>query len=235
MTADGPWQYRLHQLTGNKWANSDVEMETGAGIVPYTFRKSNLVNAIQWAIGLELLLLVEDPWRVFLTTDHPNAGPFIFYPHVIKLLMDKDFRDEVFAGCPKRARKRTVLAEIKREYSLYEIAIITRAGTAKALGLKDKGHLGVGADADIAIYPKKDDPEEMFSRARYVLKGGEVVVKEGKVVKSVQGRTFYVEPPREDWIERELREEFERYYTISFENYPVQDAYLPQSEVIRCE
>ena len=234
MTADGPWQYRLHQLTGNKWANSDVEMETGAGIVPYTFRRRNLVNAIQWAIGLELLLLVEDPWRVFLTTDHPNAGPFIFYPHIIKLLMDRDFREEVLAGCPKKARKRTVLAEIDREYTLYEIAIVTRAGTARALGLKDKGHLGVGADADIAIYPKKDDPEEMFSRARYVLKDGKIVVKDGRVVESVQGKTIYVAPPREDWIERELKEEFERYYTVSFENYPVQDAYLPQSEVIRC-
>lgn len=234
MTADGPWQYRLHQLTGNKWANSDVEMETGAGIVPYTFRKHNPVNVIQWAIGLELLLLIEDPWRVFLTTDHPNAGPFIFYPHIIKLLMDKDFRDEVFAGCPKRARKRAVLAEIKKEYSLYEIAIITRAGTAKALGLKNKGHLGVGADADIAIYPKDSDPARMFSCPRYVLKGGEVVVKDGKVVNPVQGKTFYAEPPHEDWIEGELREDFERYYTISWANYPVQDAYLPKREVVRC-
>jgi formylmethanofuran dehydrogenase subunit A len=234
MTADGPWQYRLHKLSGNKWANSDVEMETGAGVVPYEFRRRSLVNAIQWAIGLELLLLIEDPWRVFLTTDHPNAGPFIFYPHIIKLLMDKDFRDEMFSKCSKRARERAILAKIDREYSLYEIATITRAGTAKALGLENKGHLGVGADADIAIYPKKDDTEEMFSCPRYVLKGGEVVVKDGKVVRSVQGRTVYVEPPREDWIEKELKEEFERYYTVSFENYPVQDAYLPRSEVIRC-
>jgi len=211
-------------------------METGAGVVPYIFRKSNLVNGIQWAIGLELLLLVEDPWRIFLTTDHPNAGPFIFYPQIIKLLMDKDSRDEVFAGCPKRARKRTVLAEIDREYSLYEIAIITRAGTARALGLKNKGHLGIGADADVAIYPKDSDRERMFSCPRYVLKGGEVVVKDGKVVKSIQGKTFYVEPPHEDadWIEGEIREDFERYYTVSWENYPVQDAYLPKCEVVRC-
>ncbi len=235
MTADGPWEYRLYQLSKNKWSNSDVEMEAGAGIVPYEFRKRSMVNAVQWAIGLELLLLINDPWRIFLTTDHPNAGPFIFYPHIIKLLMDKDFRDEMFAKCPKNAHKRTTLAEISREYSLYEIAIITRAGTAKALGLKNKGHLGVGADADIAIYPKSNDPEEMFSNPRYVLKGGRVVVKDGKVVESVQGKTIYVEPPHEDWIERELKEEFERYYTVSFENYPVQDVYLPQSEVVKCE
>ncbi len=142
MTADGPWQYRLHKLTGKKWVDSDVELEAGAGIVPYTFRKHNPVNAIQWAIGLELLLLIEDPWRIFLTTDHPNAGPFIFYPHIIKLLMDRDFREQIFSGCPKKAHKRTTLDGLRREYSLYEIAIITRAGTARALGLKNKGHLG---------------------------------------------------------------------------------------------
>lgn len=233
MTADGPWQYRLHKLSGNKWVNTDVEMETGAGVVPYTFHKHNLVNAVQWAIGLELLLLIKDPWRVFLTTDHPNAGPFMFYPHIIKLLMDKDFREEKLAELPRRVRERTSLAEINREYSLYEIAIITRAGTAKALGLTNKGHLGIGADADIAIY-SKDEVERMFSSARYVLKDGEVIVKNGKVVKDCYGKTFYVDPPQEEWIEHEIREDFDKFYTVSFQNYPVQVEYLPQSEVVAC-
>lgn len=233
MTADGPCQYRLHKLTGNKWVNSDVEMETGAGIVPYSFHRRNLANAVQWAIGLELLLLIKDPWRIFLTTDHPNAGPFVFYPHIIKLLMDKDFRAEQLAGLPKRIHERTSLAEINREYSLYEIAIITRAGTAKALGLTNKGHLGIGADADIAIY-SKDDIEKMFSSARYVLKAGEVVVENGKVIKDCPGKTFYVEPPQEDWIENEIREDFERFYTVSLQNYPVQMEYLPRGEVVPC-
>lgn len=233
MTADGPWQYRLHKLSGNKWANTDVEMETGTGVVPYTFHKHSLVNAVQWAIGLELLLLIKDPWRVFLTTDHPNAGPFIFYSQIIKLLMDKDFREGKLAELPKRAGERTLLAEINREYSLYEIAIITRAGTAKALGLTNKGHLGIGADADIAIYAK-DDVERMFSSTLYTLKAGEVVVKNGKVVKDGYGKTFYVNPPQEKWIEHEIRGDFDKFYTVSFQNYPVQMEYLPRSEVVPC-
>ena len=233
MTADGPWQYRLYKLSGNKWANSDVEMETGAGVVPYTFHEHNLVNAVQWAIGLELLLLIKDPWRVFLTTDHPNAGPFIFYPQVIKLLMDKDFREEKLAKLPRRVRQRTMLAEINREYSLYEIAIITRAGTAKALGLKNKGHLGIGADADIAIYTK-GEIERMFCSARYVLKAGEVIVKNGKIVKDCAGKTFYVTPPQEGRIEHDIEEDFERFYTVSFQNYPVQMEYLPNGEAVPC-
>jgi formylmethanofuran dehydrogenase subunit A len=40
----------------------------GGGIVPYAYRPTDFYNALQWAIGLELFLLIEDPWRVFFTT-----------------------------------------------------------------------------------------------------------------------------------------------------------------------
>ena len=39
ITADGPWEHVLHQLTGHKWGNVDVENETGCGIVPYTYKE----------------------------------------------------------------------------------------------------------------------------------------------------------------------------------------------------
>ena len=39
ITADGPWQHLLYQLTGRKWGNLDVENETGCGIVPYTYKE----------------------------------------------------------------------------------------------------------------------------------------------------------------------------------------------------
>ena len=172
MTADGPWQYHLYQISGHKWANSDVEMETGAGVVPYRFDKRNSVNAVQWAIGLELALLIQDPWRVFLTTDHPNAGPFHAYPDIIKLLMDRAYRAQILEGVHSAAQTRSGLKDLTREYTLFEIATITRAGPARALGLAQKGHLGLGADADMAIYPHLDDPKEMFARPRYVFKGG---------------------------------------------------------------
>ena len=92
ITADGPWQHLLYQLTGRKWGNLDVENETGCGIVPYAYKEKNLVNAVQWAAGLELLLLIDDPWRIFLTTDHPNGGCFWRYPEIIQLLMNADHR-----------------------------------------------------------------------------------------------------------------------------------------------
>ena len=46
---------------------------------------------------------------------------------------------------------------------LNEIAIITRAGPARILGLKNKGHLRVGADADITIYTPHDNQDHTDS------------------------------------------------------------------------
>ena len=108
------------------------------------------MNAVQWAVGLELLLLIKDPWRVFLTTDHPNGGCFWRYPEIIQLLMDVEFRKEQVRQLPAAAQQRIVLGDLDRQYTLSEIAIITSAGPARALGLSKKGHLGVGADADVA-------------------------------------------------------------------------------------
>src|SRR4029079_16840834 len=144
ITADGPWQHLLHELTGKKWANLDVENETGCGIVPYAYKEKNLVNAVQWAVGLELLLLINDPWRVYLTTDHPNGATFWRYPEIIQLLMDSEFRREQIKKLPPKARERILLADLDRVYTLSEIAIITSAGPARSLGLSQKGHLGIG-------------------------------------------------------------------------------------------
>ena len=235
MTADGPVQYRLHELTGNKWFNDDVEAETGGGVTPCIYKKSNPFNAIQWLIGLELFLLIDDPWRVFLTTDHPNGGPFTCYPEVIKLLTDRDFRGEVFAGISKIAQKGALLPELDREYSLYEIAIITRAGTAQRLGLDNKGHLGVGADGDVTIYADLDDREKMFSRPVYVFKDGILVAKEGRVICERPGNTLYVSPDFNPDIEKDIRGHIESNYTISFDHYPVRRDELSQGKQIPCE
>ena len=231
ITADGPWQHLLHQLTGKKWGNLDVENETGCGIVPYTYKGSNLVNAVQWAVGLELLLLIDDPWRIFLTTDHPNGACFWRYPEIIHLLMNADVRRERVKTLPAKAQSRTTLADLDREYSLLDIATITSAGPARALGLSNKGHLGVGADADLAIYNEKPDGEFLFRYPRYVIKAGEIVVEEGEIRKMSEGKEFVVQPVYDSSIEEYLRPLFQQYYTMSFENYPVELERLARAEV----
>lgn len=231
ITADGPWQHLLYQLTGRKWGNIDVENETGCGVVPYTYKGNNLVNAVQWAVGLELLLLINDPWRVFLTTDHPNGACFWRYPEIIHLLMDAEFRRERVRSLPPKALKRIVLADLNREYSLYEIAIITSAGPARALGMPQKGHLGIGADADVTIYNQNPDGEHMFRYPRYVLKAGEIVVEEGDIRQRMDGRGFVVKPRFDPKVEDYLKPVFQQYYTMSFENYPVEIERVEHAEI----
>ena len=111
MTGDGPLGYYLHGLTGAKWFNGDVELESGCGIVPIRYRARSRVHTTQWAIGLEWLLLMRDPWRIVLSTDHPNGGSFLAYPGIIRLLMDRDYRREVLRHVHPRAVARTALPD----------------------------------------------------------------------------------------------------------------------------
>ncbi|MGC8896440.1 MAG: formylmethanofuran dehydrogenase subunit A [Candidatus Bathyarchaeia archaeon] len=247
MTADGPFQYTLYELSGNKWVNHDVETETSAGIVPFHYRRKSYVHAIQWSIGLELALLIKDSWKIFLTTDHPNGGPFTAYPRIIAWLMSKKAREATLKRINPRARSKSLLPSINRELSFKEIAIMTRAGQAKALGLKNKGHLGLEADADIAIYnvnPETIDPSRKFrtvrrafKKAAYTIKSGEVVVKNGEVVKHLDGATMWlnVKVSESAKISEDMQRRFRNYWTVECENYPVTENYLEVSHPINVE
>jgi formylmethanofuran dehydrogenase subunit A len=238
MTADGPFEYTLYQLSGHKWVNSDVETETSGGIIPFRYKRKNVVNATQWSIGLELALMINDPWKIFLTTDHPNAGPFFAYPKILAWLMSKKARTATAKRTHPKAQRRSLLPSIDRELSLYEIAIVTRAGQAKALGLKNKGHLGVGADADVAVYNVNPETTDIarkykpvrraFASAAYTVKGGKVVVKDGEVVQHADGRTMWlnVETTEQIKIDDEMKRKFKEYWTVEYENYPVMDHYI---------
>lgn len=234
MTADSPMQFRLHQVTGNKWSNTDVEMETGSGIVPMMYRPSVLFNAIQWSVGLELLLLIKNPWQIVLTTDHPNGGPFTSYPQIIRLLMDVDYRNSVLEQLHPKTTQFTHLKELSREYSLEEICIITRAAPARILGLSRKGQLGNGAEGDVAIFRQQEDKEKMFTSPAYVLKDGKVVVRDGEVVYSFRGKRLFVDPDGTKILPPDLAKDFADYYSIALGNFAVQEEYLSRPEVIPC-
>lgn len=221
MTADSAVGHFLARLTGRKWLNLDVESETGCGVVPITYQEKNVVHALQWAIGLEWFLRVNDPWKVALSTDHPNGGSFLSYPKLIALLMDRGLRADAFAKVPQAVRDRVGLSELSREYSLSEIAVITRAGPARMLGLRDKGHLGPGADADLTIYAPGPDRERMFSLPRWVIKGGVVAVDGGEIRSPGFGATLVVEPEFDDAVVPRIAEQFARESSISFANFPV--------------
>jgi len=203
-----------HQARPRKWVIFDGD-SNGGGIVPYNYRADDFYNAVQWAIGLELFLLIDDPARVFFTTDHPNGAPFTAYPEIFALLMSRDLRAEWISRLPPAAMAVTTLPSITREYSLGEIAVMTRAAPARLLGLTDRGHLGRGAVADVAVYDDTPDRAQMFRAAALVFKDGDLVVRDGKVTHHRFGRALTVRPGRDAAIDRRMTAYYDERYGLS--------------------
>jgi len=204
-----------------KWVGADIELDAGCGVVPFRYREQSYVNALQWVIGLELFLLVRNPWQVVLTTDHPNGGPFTSYPHLIRLLMDRAFREEQLAKLHPEVAANCALRSIARELTLAEIAVMTRAGPARLLGLTDRGHLGAGAAADIAVYREQWDREAMFRTPERVFKDGVEVARGGGIVAVPTGGTHFVEPGYDPAIENVLRRHAKARGTLNFDHVAI--------------
>ena len=232
MSGDSMRQHKNHKHAHpKKWLCMDIECDAGCGVVPFKYKDQSFVNALQWAIGLETFLLAEDAEKIFLTTDHPNGGPFTSYPHLIKLLMDKTFRDDLLDRLAVDIKEHTILKDIKREYTLSEIATMTRSAPAKILGLKNKGSLSVGSDADITVYDKKlNDIEEMFAHPSHVIKDGVLVVKNSIVQDYIWGKTQVVKPEYDPSIEKKLDKHFKKFNTIGLSNFAISNDEM--SEVI---
>ena len=187
---------------------------------------------------MELFLLIDDPWRVFFTTDHPNGAPFTAYPDIFALLMDKDVRAEWSSRLPAEALAVTTLPSLTREYTLSEIATMTRAAPAKLLGLPDRGHLGAGARADVALYRPDKDIAQMFRAAARVYKDGELVVRDGEVTQIRFGRALHVTPAVEASMQRRMTEYYDARYGLpsDFMRVPEGAIARPQPfEAVACQ
>jgi formylmethanofuran dehydrogenase subunit A len=191
---------------------------------------------VQFAVGLELFLLIEDPWRVFFTTDHPNGAPFTAYPDVFALLMSRDVRAEWLAKLPAEVGSVTTLASLTREYSWEEIAIMTRAAPARLLGLGDRGHLGVGARADVAVYRPGPDLAATFRGAVRVYKDGEGVVRDGVLTHYRFGRALRVSPAPDGAMVKRIGDYYDQRYGLDAELLSVPEAALPREpfETVAC-
>ena len=223
-------QYSRHgDASPKKWVIWDAECEGSGGVVPYHYRETSFVNTLQWAIGLELFLLAEEPQRLFFTTDHPNGAPFTAYPELIRLLMDYEYRLACMAVMNQDALALTLLPSLKREFSLSEIAVMTRSAAAQLMGFTDRGHLTPGAVADIAVYRPQVDYRAMFTDAALVFKNGQLVVREGEVVSRKSGVAHTIEPFFDRGIERHIKNHFDRFYSLSLANFSISDVDFKQA------
>jgi len=244
LSPDGCLVHRIATLfKETPLSNRDFEIEDTCGGVKLTYSTDNLINSLQWAIGLELALLIDDPWKLSLTTNSPSGGLFTKYPEVICWLMSKEQRETVLEKSPSTLQRRSSIAAIEKGYDLYDIAVITRASPARALGIsKIKGHLGIGADADVAIYgldPENVTPHSVskaFSSAAYTIKSGRMVVKNGQVVQDVQGQILWTETEVDENLEKDMLNDleliFKRFYSLSCNNYLVPKNYVQVGKAI---
>jgi len=223
MTGDSALGYFLHQRVGGKWFSGDVELEAGCGIVPIVYKQKSLVHALQWAIGLEWYLLMPDPWRIAMSTDHPNGAAFLAYPQIIALLMDRSRREELLQRLPATVADHCTLRDIPREYTLNEIAIITRAAPARILGLTQKGHLGTGADGDVTLYQPQTDIQKMFELPRFLISSGEVILDDGELVRQPDGKTLFSAPEYDPDAIPAIADWFNERSSIRFSNSVVEE------------
>jgi len=142
----------------------------------------------------------------------------------------------------KKASSSSTLPNLDREYTLNELCIVTRAGNAKNLGLKDRGHLGIGAIGDVSIY--KLDPENFtghdiekaFSSAAYTIKEGKIVVKDSEILAAPMGTLIQAKGKIKESIHEAMLEDIQLHwrdhYSINFNNYAVQDVYAPKVKMV---
>lgn len=202
----------MHQFANRNLARprkaifQDLECQAGCGVLPFRYRQDQYVHGLLWTIGIELFLRIEDPLRVFLTSDHPNGAPFTSYPHLIRLLMDYDFRMSIFSQLHPDVQKSSPLPSLQREYSLEEIIKMTRLGPARALGLKNRGSLSDGSLADVVAYERNQNSEQMFSRPRMVFRRGKLVYRDGiflaDTIKSTVVSNHPVDSQMDGWLKR---------------------------------
>lgn len=227
------WQGAAY-ASPRKWALTDGDAE-GGGVVPLVYKRNNWVNALQWAIGLELFLRSPDPWRVLMTTDHPNGGSFTTYPQIIHLLMDAGERARWLDAMPDRAKERTALSTLSREYTLEEVAVMTRAAQAKLLGLPDRGHLKAGAIADVAVYDDLADRTAMFSAARLVFKNGRLIVRDGRALGWTAGRTSIIQPDYDPIMDRRMADYITDRFGVGPSAFAVPAAAFGEHDIFKAE
>ena len=224
VTADGPVEYLLHASSGRRWVNVDIELETGCGIVPYDVPgEAAAVASLQWVVGLELFLLSDDPWRVVLSTDHPNGGVVHELSGVDPLADGRAYRDERLKRVNQKLLAGSALADgFSREYTLRR----DRDHHARRSGPSAR------PDAARAIWRRAPTRTSRSMRGTPTsprcspcrdtsIKGGTLVVEEGQLRRAPATHRLHVRPQYDAAVMRDVSSWFDRYGTIAFDNYPV--------------
>jgi formylmethanofuran dehydrogenase subunit A len=61
----------------------------------------------------------------------------------------------------------------------------------------------------------------MFAKPDFVFKDGQLVVKDGKVVKVTWGATHTTKPAFDNGVEKDLKNYFDKYHTMQLDNFKI--------------
>ena len=78
---------------------------------------------------------------------------------------------------------------------------------------------------------------EVLHKVSISIKEGEIVVRNGEVVKVLDGKTYWVKVSSnsEYEVSEDMKRRFTEYWTVQFDNYPVSEAYLKRSKPVQVE
>jgi formylmethanofuran dehydrogenase subunit A len=164
--------------------------------------------------ALRLALQYQGPGLAF-SVSGPVRNPQEEFPRYFSWLWDR--------GARPAAGERSLPG---REFSLSEWVWATRTLPARLLGLEDRGHLGLGARADVALFDlPPDTPSNLWvqglSRCHTLIKAGEVVIENYHLAQpEVPKATYY---RRTGAIEGPLLAEICQYRSLRPENLWVPD------------
>jgi formylmethanofuran dehydrogenase subunit A len=175
---------RDHRLAERlaKAMHQPLMQQDGWSVMAMQYGEEQPVNALQWAIGLELILRCTDLSRLALSVDFPNGGSFQAMPQLMRLLASSAQRQQMLDRIHPWARERTTLGGLSRELTDEQLVTVTRHAPAKALGLSSKGHLGPGAAGDVVIADRASE------RPGTVIKDGRVVFEHSQWQAFAPGR-----------------------------------------------
>jgi len=150
-------------------------------------QSKSYVNALQWAIGLEIFLLVKDPWRVVLTTDHPNGGPHELPASDPPADGTGLSAKSSLPSAPRGGGQRGVALDHARAVLERDRDDDPRGAGAAARPARPRAP-GRGAAADIVLYRDAADREAMFTSPDCVFKDGTLVARAGAHHRGAGGR-----------------------------------------------
>lgn len=205
------------KISSSKHAYGEVYGSVDMGLSePIVFSRGKAPESETPFFALKLAL--SQPFKhISFSTDSPANASFEAYPKIFSWLMKVENRANLFDK---------ELPDF--EYSLLDIARITRQNPADILGLVNKGHLGVGAEADIAIYnidkdTKASELEDRFSDCAYLIKGGDIVIEDHKIVNDqTEKKTYY---RGKGQFDDEPARILARYSTFRFDNLMVDEVF----------